>query len=182
MPKKILIFRSVAVVSMGYVVNDTVKEFGPDVEITILTRTENAYVMKEIRHVKSIIPYYQHSFNFKEVIRQQLTELQKHQFNLAIVPVNGNPDSYDNVINFCIKVFINTPVYYYNTTLKKFIEYRRSNTRNALKQIARLASLVCCMILAVFYLSVILFLFLRNFVHKIINLVTGSTKKRLITC
>lgn len=98
---------------MVFVVRDVIKEFGKDTEISVITKPENINPMKEISGVNNVFSYSGDSFNFKEVSSQEFAGLIKNNFDVVIIPTNGNIDSYDNVVHFSRKIFGDILTYYY---------------------------------------------------------------------
>ncbi len=166
MVKKILVPRSVVATSMGFVVKNAIDKFGPNVEINILSRPENAHAMKQISRVKNVLPYAPSSFHIKKTTPQQINEMQKLSFDMIIIPINGYPDSYDNVKYFCVKFFGKIPLYYYNTYTQKFFINHNNAAREIEKILIKLFSVVGTFALTVSYTLGIGFLLIRDFIFK----------------
>lgn len=162
--KKILIVRSVALTSMGYAVKDAVNEFGHDTAITILSRPENIYAMKQIHNVREVLSYPYHSFDVRKIGAELAAKLKEKNFDLVVVPINQYPRSYDNVVDFCQKILGNIPVFYYYSSLRKFVMLRRSITLEIAKKAIQLISFLGGVLLLLIYLlGMSLFFIKRRF-------------------
>jgi hypothetical protein len=119
---RIFIPRSVAETSMPYIVNQTLKEFGKDNEIYIITRQENSEIMSRIKGVKGVYIVNTTSFNNKsEVIG--LPNIFDN--DVIILPVTNlvKLQSYNNVVDFIKGTFKNNKIYYCSFDDLKMIRF-----------------------------------------------------------
>lgn len=148
--KKVIIFRTVRPEEMGYVVQAIAEKYGLDYEFSIITRPENGVTMEAIPLVKNVICFAANTFHISNASRQYIAELKKHKFDIAIIPTNGNLDSYDNVIHFKNKIFGDIPTYYYMYP-KDFIKYRKKIFRTFLKTVIKILSAILTIPLMIAY-------------------------------
>lgn len=158
--RKMLIFRTIAVTSMVFVVRDVIEKFGERIQLCIIARPENANSMKEISGVKNVISYSRSAFVFREVTPQQFVHLNKNEFDLVIVPVNGNLESYDNVIDFSLRIFGNVPIYYY-VFPKRFVRYHFNLLNETVKRTVKILSTIAAVPMLFLYILGILLYSLR---------------------
>ena len=161
---KILIFRSVTATYMGAIVTSVIKKFGDGNKITIITRPENCYAMSKIGNVNNVLSCSLNQFVYNQISTKDLANLKQHNFDLAIIPVNGKPDSYKNIVDFCIKIFGNIPVYFHTWVGKfsdlptsEFVEYRSNLFLSVTQKTVRLVSALGSIALLAFYLFSILY-------------------------
>jgi len=110
---KVLVFRSIRAEEMGYVVQDVHKNFGADAIITIITRPEYVGPMESIPGVKNVLIYSGNTFKVYKNLTSEIMQLRENSFDLAVIPTSGNLVSYDNVVQFCRKVFNPATTYNY---------------------------------------------------------------------
>ena len=149
--KKIILFRSVRLEEMGYVLKDVIGEFGKDSEITVITRPENEKTMKAFPEVKIILLYRGHTFTLSKVSEDEKAELKNNKFDIAIIPTNGNVSSYDNVFSFSKGIFEKIPTYFhlYSNT---FIFHKFSIFNNTFKTLIKTTSILIAIPLTALYL------------------------------
>lgn len=111
--KKILLFRTIRSEEMGYVVDDIIKKYGSNIDITIITRREYSEPMKSIPGVIDVIIFSGNIFEVSKKYKNEIDSLKKNKFEVAIIPTNGNLVIYDNVVKFCKSVFTKKNIYYY---------------------------------------------------------------------
>ena len=164
MRKNILIFRSVVSTSMGYIVQNVYEKFSDDITVTIITRQENAHAMGIIKGVNKTICNTGNKFALKNENIDSLQSLRKNHFDLVIVPVNGQLDSYDNIIKYSSTIFKETPIYYHNFNFpSNFKQYQKNNLNELYKYFIQGFSLLSGGgVLVCYFILMIPFLFNKN--------------------
>ena len=109
----ILVYRTVRTEEMGYVIRDICNKYGNDNNIKVITRPENKVTMESIEAIDEVILYSNNIFQFNNKLKIQIIELKKHQFDIVIIPTNGNVEGYRNVYKFHKRVYGNSSVLYY---------------------------------------------------------------------
>ena len=124
--RKIIVPRSVAVTSMAYVIKDIYNKFGPQIDVYIITRPENDYVMREINGISEVIHFNGRIFDHKCLKQGEIKNLQAYNFDLAVIPINRAKHSYVNVVDFCNKAFGNIDLWYYSFDYQEFHRHKKS--------------------------------------------------------
>jgi hypothetical protein len=157
----ILIIRSVVSTHIGYIVRNTINKFGDDSVITVITRSENASAMSEIKSVSRVITNKGLTFDVGNESSTSIRQLRDYDFDMIIVPVNGQLDSYDNIIKFTKLIWGNVPIYYHRMPYE-YIRYTKNNKRELFKILLKVAIWPIATIALVAYIVSALPCFLKS--------------------
>ncbi len=155
--KKILVYRTIRPETMGIVISDILEEFGHENIITVLTRPENKVTMESISGVSESLVFSKAAFNISEVDPAEIKELKCiNEFDISVIPVSGNLDSYDNVVNFDKKTFNSKNIFYYRYP-NQFVRHESSFSKSLFKNMLIMISHVLVIpLLLAFSVSVLL--------------------------
>ena len=153
---KILVFRSIRPEEMGYVILDICKEYGNELDITILTNKQNIQAMKNIENVKKTITYSGNNFEYYPNLKNEIKRFSEISYNLIIIPTNGNLETYENIYEFVKKYFSYKEINYYIYP-QKFIIPSKMNLKIIIKKILKKFIFFVCLpittiLLSLFYL------------------------------
>ena len=139
---------------MGYVLKDIKAEFGDDTEISIITRPENIRTMETFPEVDKTLTFTGHAFTLLKEYRLEIDSLKQDGFDIAIIPSNGNIESYDNVVAFSKEVFGEIPIYFHLYP-KTFTLYQYSLSHNLLKVVLKVIAGVATFPVFILYFLVL---------------------------
>jgi hypothetical protein len=155
--KKIIIFRSVRPELMEIVVKNVSNRFGDNINVSVITRPENQFIMERIPGVNKVVNYSGGSFKVDKLLVNEIKNLKKINYDIAIIPTSGNLDTYDNVIDFKKKLFGVIPTYYYQFG-KGFTIYKVSISRLIIKMSVRIIATILTVPFFIVYIVNSLFL------------------------
>ena len=150
---------------MGYVIKDICNYFENVKIITVISRSENKYSILKIPNVSNVITYDNETFDYNNLYFNQIKILQKSNFDLCIIPTNGNITNYENIIRFNKKIFTKTKMVFYKYP-SKFVDYKNNFAKNFISKILYIPLIVFSGLLAIMY---ILFVYLKYFYSNTIN-------------
>jgi len=166
-PLNILISRSVVATSMGYIVKGTLAKFGSNSHITIITRPENEQSMLEIQGVDQVIFNMGNTFDVKNETRDSMNILRNLDFDIIVIPINGQIGSYDNLTNYMTSFWKEAKVCFFQFP-NTFIKYKKNNARKYMKKLLTVITwpISIAFMLAYFLLALPFFIYRGSYLPK----------------
>ena len=96
---------------MGFVISDIIEIFKKNLEITIISNSQNLHAMKNLSGVNNVITYSGNNFEYYSYLEREISEFSKQNYELAIIPTNGNYETYDNIYNFTSDSYPQKPLW-----------------------------------------------------------------------
>ena len=137
--RKIAIFKTIRITSMGNVINETKKKF-PNSDIIIISPSKNSKIYSLFDDVK-VIHLDCEPINPKKTDKNILSQICDESFDLAIIPTEGNFHTYDNVINFTNNFLSKSEIFYYIFP-DSFINYNDIKKNNIFLYLINMISFV----------------------------------------
>jgi len=138
---------------MGFVISDIIEIFKENLEITIISNIQNLYAMKNLYGVNNVITYSGNNFEYYSYLEREISEFSKQNYELAIIPTNGNYETYDNIYNFTSEYFNCKEIKYY-VYPKKLITKEKISIKRFLKKILKFLTKVVCLPLTIILISI----------------------------
>ena len=145
---------------MGFVISDIIEIYKKNLEITIISNSQNLHAMKNLSGVNNVITYSGNNFEYYSTLKKEINEFSKQYYELAIIPTNGNIETYDNIYHFTSKYFSCKEIKYY-VYPKKLITKEKIGIRKTIKKLFKILTNMVCLpltIILIFIFYVIAFL------------------------
>ena len=133
---------------MGFVISDIIEIYKKNLEITIISNSQNLHAMKNLSGVNNVITYSGNNFEYYSTLKKEINEFSKQYYELAVIPTNGNIETYDNVYNFTNKYFSCKEIKYY-VYPKKLITKEKIGIRKTIKKIFKILTNMVCLPLTI---------------------------------
>lgn len=162
MMKKIAIFKTIRITTMGYVIEDSKKMF-PGCKITIITASQYSIIYNLFSNVNTINVGVE-PFQLEKTKTKILQKINEESFDYAIIPTEGNFNSYNNVLSFA-NSFTNKSRIYYYIYPNKFYKFSEINNNNFLFKINKFLSILFA--IPILFLMLVILL-VKSFFNKFI--------------
>ena len=162
---KIIVFRATPMTSMGFVIDQIIKKFEPHL-IDVIARVDNQEALQKIKDINKIYTYDYNTFE-KKYFDNSFKKKFLINYDLVIIPINGNLYSYKNVIDLAALTFNKTKIIFCDYNKDNFIKlsFIRKLFLN-LDKVLMLISLPLTIIIILFYFFITIFFQLTKLIKE----------------
>jgi len=151
--------------SMGFVIDQIIKKFEPHL-IDVIARVDNQEALQKIKDINKIYTYDYNTFE-KKYFDNSFKKKFLINYDLVIIPINGNLYSYKNVIDLAALTFNKTKIIFCDYNKDNFIKlsFIRKLFLN-LDKVLMLISLPLTIIIILFYFFITIFFQLTKLIKE----------------